>query len=117
MSQHDELHDELDVYHAAPAMLDIEKSAVTGMPVNHLLAHSEDFLPQGCQVARLAKHLQADAFELGANLRIPGAETGARQGLMLPYPGVLLLVFGKCRNRAYQQAARAIRAQAQIGFI
>ena len=81
------------------------------------IVYTQDLFAQHRQVARLANHLLADLFEGLADLAVSGTESGARQSLMFPYPGVLKLVFGKCGDRAHQQAALAIRAQAQIDFI
>ena len=63
VSQHQILHYEFDVHHAATVMFDVEPPAVVGVPVVHLLAHRQDILSQFRQVARLAKHAFAYVFE------------------------------------------------------
>ncbi len=111
------MHHEFYVHDAAPVVFEVEQVAAVGVGVEHFFSHRRDFAAQLIEITLLAQHRAADVLEFFSDPGVAGAETGAGQRLMFPHPGVLALVFVECLNRTYQQAAGAIRAQPQIGFI
>ena len=117
IGQHQKLHHEFNIHHAAPVMFDVEQVTVIGMPVAHFLAHVHDLPAQRVRIALLAQHFVADGFELLTYVRIASTEAGPRQRLVLPYPGMLALIFRERGYRADQQPAGTIRTQAQVGFV
>ena len=98
VNQHQVLHHEFDVHHAATVVLDVEQAAGILVAVVHFLAHLQNLLAQCRRIALLAKHLLADLLKGRADPAIARTEAGACQRLMLPDPGMIALILGKRRN-------------------
>ncbi len=52
VSQHQVLHHEFDIHHAAAVVLDVKQLTVVWMTVVHLLSHAGNFAAQFHQIAR-----------------------------------------------------------------
>src|SRR5207302_2839423 len=114
--EHETLHHELDVDHAARVVLQVEKPARVGMRGVELLAHGADLGGERARLARTREDRFADALEGGAHGGVARAITRARERLVLPYPGALLLVVRKGVDGAYQQPRGAARPKFQVGL-
>src|SRR6266705_2484781 len=114
--EHDILHHELDVDHAAAVVLQVERIAPVRVALEQLSPHGEHFL---AKLGLVALHLQ-DRTSLGFKRRahrgVAGAEARASQGLVLPRPCGFPLVSLECRDRAHHQAARPVGTKPQVGL-
>jgi hypothetical protein len=72
MREHQVLHDELDVYHAAAVVLEIEQVAAVGVGVEHLLPHRDDLASQRLGLAATAQDRDAFRLERGGLWRVLG---------------------------------------------
>ena len=96
--QHKKLDRELDVYHPARVVLQVEERSAVRMPRCHLAAHVDDIGRELGVVARQPEELVSQRLERGANRRIARHESRPRQRLVLPRPRVLVLVTTKRRE-------------------
>ena len=87
------------------------------MGVEHFLPHRDYFVAQRGEVALLAQDRYAQRFELASDRPVAGLEAGAAERLMFPHPRLFRLIFPEALERTDQQAARAVRAQPEIGVI
>ena len=109
------MHDEFHVHHAAAGVFHVVFAG--GVGGQHFAAHLGDFLPQRVFFARQAEDLAADGFKFAPHFWAAGHKTGAAEGLVLPYPGVVVLVFGESFEAVGLEAAVAVGAQAQVGLV
>ena len=116
--QHQVLHGELDVDHAARVVLQVEQRACGfGMAGGHLAAHVGDVGRERARVARQAQDRFAFRLERRAERGVAGHEARAGERLVLPRPRVFALVFAEGREARHEQAGRAIGPQPQVGVV
>ena len=114
--QHQELHRELDVDHAAGVVLEVEQARLVRVGGVHLVAHLDDRGAQRAVVARAAQDALADRVEGRADLPLARAVARARERLVLPDPRVFLLVALEGVDRGDHQAGSAARPQREVGL-
>ena len=89
--EHQGLHGELDVHHAALAVLHVEQRATVAAALRmgraHALAHGLHLLQQQAELARRGQHRASHGLDPWRERRRPGAPACARDGLVLPGPG------------------------------
>ncbi|MNZ93373.1 hypothetical protein D3C78_1124350 [compost metagenome] len=85
--------------------------------IAHFLAHLAYLQPQRFAVAWFAQDLTADRVKLLMQRRIAMDDTRPHQCLVLPGPGLVLLIIGKGFDRADQHAGRARRPQASVHLV
>jgi len=120
LRQHQELHGELGVHHAALAVLDVEAAGRHRVCGAHALAHADDFLRQRGRVAFGGDDGAAHGVEALAQRAAAEHEARTRHGLVLPGPGGVaaapLLVVGEGLEAGHQQARIAVRAELGVDF-
>ena len=87
------------------------------MGVKHFLAHLQDAATQLRLLPVGTQHFDAQLLESAADGSVAGDCACPRQRLVLPQPGLLQLVALHGVERGHQQAADAVRAKPQVGFI
>src|SRR6185295_20184306 len=102
--EHEILHGELDVDHAAGIVLQIELRRRVRVAVPELAAHLDDVGPQRIAIAPQAHDRLALGLERGADRRVARDKARARQRLMLPRPGLFALIAPERGERGYRQA-------------
>ena len=112
--QHQELHHELDVHHAAGVVLQVEEPRFVGVAVVHLLAHAADLGRQRAQYAALRQDVAAQLLEHGADARAASRMARPGQRLVLPHPGRFVLVEAEGVLGGHQQPGVAIGPQPQV---
>ena len=121
MGQHQKLHGEFDIDHAAGAVLDIKNLRFGFVAGAHAFAHGMDLFAQGGLVAWAGD--DACAHCLKAYLQGAVAQDAARpcHGLVFPGPSgvgaALLLVIGVGGKAADQQAGVAVRPQGGVDLV
>ena len=116
MQQHQGLHAEFDVDHAAGVVLQVEELGSVGMAGVHFLAHGAHFFDQLRRGAWKSEDVAALGLESGADARVARAVARAGQRLVLPHPGAAALVVGERSQAGDEQAAVAIGPQARVDF-
>ena len=120
-SQHQVLHHELDIYDATVVMLDVENVILPGCGcpevAAHFLTHIDHLLPKRRLVPLSAQYLVANILERFERIVAACHSPGAGQRLMLPGPGILLLVFLERLQGTHQQAGVTRGAQSHIHFV
>ena len=118
VAEDERLHRELDVDHAAGAVLDVEAAGPDRMRGAHLLAHRPHFVEQRLQVARRGEHGAAHRLEARRQPLDAGAPARARQRLVLPGPRRVAAAAGlvvlERRHRRDQQAGVAVRPERRV---
>ena len=117
VGEHQELDGELDVDHASRIVLEVEAVARRRMSVAHPEAHLHHVPRQPGRIARQSQDRLAFGLERLADRRVPGDEAGARQRLVLPGPGLRVLVLPEARERGHHQPGRAVGSQPQVGVV
>ena len=114
-SEHQGLHREFGVHHAARAVLDVEPAGAHRARCAHSRAHLQHLAPEGGGVARGGQHLGPHGVEAGRQRGVAGAKPGPGQGLMLPGPGGVAaapdLVALEGGDRGHEQARVAVGSQ------
>ncbi|MNT15031.1 hypothetical protein D3C72_1500630 [compost metagenome] len=115
MLEHQVLHHEFNVDHAARILLQIEAAVAGRMGIEHLLAHGHHFaLERAVFRAFLAQDRVADALEMLADGGVAGAKARARERLVLPHPGRAALVALERLHAGDQHARGAVGAQGDV---
>ena len=133
IQQYPGLGHKLNIHEAAGILLDIKAVRLAGKMLAHFFAHFHHLGQQFVALARPAQNLCTDSikfrlytgacgrhscrlFTVRADTNL-GDKAGANQRLMLPGPGLFLLVGLEGGNTADHQPGLAVRAQAGIGFV
>lgn len=108
VGEHQQLHRELGVHHAAGAVLHIEAAFGHGARLAYLFPHGPHFFAQGIGLARSAEHAAAHPLKARCQRGHTGAPAGAGDRLVFPGPGGVAapaqLVALKGVQRGHQQA-------------
>ncbi|MNQ52715.1 hypothetical protein D3C85_667420 [compost metagenome] len=117
IAQHQILRHEFHVDHAATVMLQVKLLGGVGMAGVDFFAHGQHLVPQRGGVAGLHQNRFADLLEAGAHLGVARGVAGARQRLVFPGPGMLVLILLEGLDGNGQQTGVAVWPQAQIHFV
>ena len=116
--QDQDLQQKFQIQQGAMALFEVDVVGIRTVPLAPpALAHATDLqadlrritLPRQDHVAPLAKALH--------ERRVTGHRARAHQGLVLPDPGPLLLVFDETVQAGHQHALGTVRPQPRIDFI
>ncbi len=112
------LDDELDVDDPAGVVLDVELpgAALAAQVGTHFLAHFQH-LPRNAAGSRAAQHLPANGIEPVGHGPVAGHRAGPGQGLVLPGPGIVALVFFEGADGGHQHLGVAVGAQPHVHLV
>src|SRR5690606_18053111 len=79
-----------------------------------LLAHGADLARERRRIAFALEDALADSLKGSAHARVARAVARARERLVLPHPGVSLLVALECLEGRHHQSGASARAQLQV---
>ena len=82
--QHQKLHRELCIHHAAYAVFEVESAGGYRIRIAQFVAHGDDFSGQAMRLARCAQHLATHRVKGFAQARVADAKPRPRQGLVFP---------------------------------
>lgn len=120
VGEHEVLHAEFGVDHAAGALFDVEHAGRRGVGGAHFVAHGGDFVAQGGPVAFGGDDGVAHGVKARGELGQAADVACAGHGLVFPGPGgvaaALLLVAGVGGKAGDEQAAVAVGAQGGVDF-
>src|SRR5437667_11118615 len=104
------------VDYAARIVLDVEQAGAVRVRGSHLSAPRKNFFCQRGRLARTPQDAFPDRFKNLSHPRVSGGKTRAAERIMLPDPGVVLLVARERLDRGHQQPGSAARPQPQVGI-
>ena len=117
-SKHHELHNKLNVDHAASTVLQIKLRCSIGVAFQHFPAHLEHFGFKRFDCSRHTQNLRTLLLKTSAELRISGHKACSGKCLMFPQPSPIAvhisLVPRKHLERTHGEPIFTIRTKPQI---
>ena len=116
-AEHEVLHREFDVHHAAGIVLDVEERRAVRMLGGHSFAHGDDVAGKPLRIASKTQHVVTNGVERSADRGVAGDEARAGQRLVLPCPRVLALIAVERADARDEKPGRTVGTQPEVGLV